>query len=107
MVSWDTRRLIIGILGLQPTCSGDQSNSSLLATISCSCSWRASRQGFGRNAEFQALVIRFVGAIFRTATMPGHFPTHRRRRAVQKLGDLTKRCTGSDPARDVLALRKG
>jgi len=33
-------------------CSGDQSNSSLLATISCSFSWIARRQGFGRKAVF-------------------------------------------------------
>jgi hypothetical protein len=48
-----------------------------------------------------------MGAIFRTATMPGHFPTHRRRGALQKLGDLTKRCTGSEPSRDVLSLNGG
>ncbi|HEY6385010.1 MAG TPA: hypothetical protein VIX91_04935, partial [Candidatus Acidoferrum sp.] len=35
-------------------CSGDQSNSSLLATISRSCSWIASRHRFGRKAESQA-----------------------------------------------------
>src|ERR1700674_2868367 len=51
-------------------------------------------------------LIRFMGAIFRTATMPGHFPTHRRRGAFQKLGDLTKRCTGSEPSRNVLSLNR-
>src|SRR5258707_11990649 len=57
MVSWDTRRLSsLGywVFNHPETCSGDQSNSSLLATTSCCCSWRASGQGFGRNADFQA-----------------------------------------------------
>src|SRR6202795_1479320 len=57
MVSWDTRRLSswgYSVFNHPEICSGDQSNNSLLATISCSCSWRASRQGFGRNADFQA-----------------------------------------------------
>src|SRR5271168_1384806 len=48
--------LVVGILVVShpEICSGDQSNSSLLATISRSCSWVASRHRFGRKAESQA-----------------------------------------------------
>jgi hypothetical protein len=47
----------------------------------------ARRQCLGRKADFQAVVIRFVGSIFRTCNCPAH----RRRSAVQKFGDLKNR----------------
>jgi hypothetical protein len=48
--------LVIGILGLQP--SGDPFRrpvqQQFTATVACSFSWKARRQGFGRKADFQA-----------------------------------------------------
>src|SRR6266403_3793897 len=100
--------LIIGILGLQP--SGNLlrrpvqqqfTRNDLLQLF-----MESEPAGFRPQRRLPGLVIRFVGAIFRTATMPGHFPTHRRRRAVQMLGYLSNRRSASDPSRDVLALRQ-
>src|SRR5882672_2070391 len=100
--------LIIGILGLQP--SGNLlrrpvqqqfTRNDLLQLL-----MESEPAGFRPQRRLPGLVIRFVGAIFRTAAMPAHFPTHRRRRAVQMLGYLTNRRSASDPSRDVLALRQ-
>src|ERR1035438_57909 len=66
----------------------------------------AQQAGFRPQRRLPGLVIRFVGTICRTATMPGHFPAHLRHGAVQMLGDRTKRCTRSDSSRDILSLRQ-
>ena len=52
-------------------------------------------------------VIRLMGVIHRMATVARNLPAHRRSRSIEASSDLTKRRTGSDPARDVLALCKG
>src|SRR5271154_6616900 len=57
MVSGDTRRLLsLGywIFSHPETCSGDQSSTSLLTTISRNRSWMARRHSLGRRADSQA-----------------------------------------------------
>src|SRR6266481_424819 len=100
--------LIIGILSLQP--SGNLFRRPVQQQFTRNdlpqLLMESEPAGFRPQSRLPGLVIRFVGAIFRTATMPGHFPTHRRRGSVQMLGYLTNRRSASDPARDVLSLRQ-
>ncbi|HMD07551.1 MAG TPA: hypothetical protein VKH63_08455 [Candidatus Acidoferrum sp.] len=100
--------LVIGILGLQS--SGDLfrrpvqqqfTRNNLLQLLMDS-----KKAGFRPQSRLPSLGIRFIGSIFRTATMTYHFPAHRRRGSVQKLSYLTNRRTGSNPSRDVLSLRQ-
>src|SRR5271156_6805988 len=100
--------LVLGILGLQP--SGDLfrrplqqqfTRNDLLQLLTDS-----KKAGFRPQSRVPGLLIRFTRSILRTATMTSNFPTHRRRRAVQKLGDLSNQQTASDPSRDVLSLRQ-
>src|SRR5271167_528013 len=100
--------LVLGILGLQP--SGDlfrrpvqhQFNRNDLLQLLM----QSKKAGFRPQSRLPGLLIRFTRSIFRTATMTYYFPAHRRRRAVQKLGDLTNRRTRSDPSRDILSFRQ-
>jgi hypothetical protein len=58
-------------------CSGDQSKISLLATISRNLGCRARRHCWGRKAKPQGVLIRFMSAIDRKATMARDLPAHR------------------------------
>src|ERR1700738_907743 len=67
MVSWDTRILLSSgycVFSHPEICSGDQSNTSLAATISRNLRFPARRHLFARNADFQgclsALRVRYA-----------------------------------------------
>src|SRR5271167_184216 len=100
--------LVLGILGLQP--SGDLFRRPLQQQFTrndlLQLLLESKKAGFRPQSRLPGLLIRFTRSIFRTATMTSNFPAHRRRRALQKLGYLAHRRTGSDPARDVLSLRQ-
>src|SRR5277367_4832854 len=100
--------LVLGILGLQP--SGDLFRRPLQQQFTrndlLQLLLESKKAGFRPQSRVPGLLIRFTRSILRTATMTSNFPTHRRRRAVQKLGDLSNRRTASDPSRDVLSLRQ-
>jgi hypothetical protein len=101
--------LVIGILSLQPP------GNLLRRPIQHQFTRNDVPQSavHGKKTPFRAqgrapgLLIRFMSAIARTATMAGDLSAHRRGSSTQVSGDLPHRRAGSNPSRDVLSLRKG
>ena len=80
MVWWDTRMLLSSgycVFSHPEICSGDQSNTSLPATISRNLRFPARRHLFARNADFPGLLICIEGTIGRTATVACPLSAHR------------------------------
>ena len=96
--------LIIGILDLRPPRSlFPATNPESVCSQPSSATWYAWPGGtaWGGKAESYARLVRFLGAMRRTATMPGHLTAHRGRGALQSFGDIKNGRTGREPSREL------
>ena len=101
-----THALIIGILGFQPAGNllrrpvQNQFTRNDVPQLQVD----GKKAALGPQGRLPGFAVRLTGSILRTATMTCDLSAHGRYRSLQTFGNLTHRRTGSQPARDFLAL---